>query len=70
MRIPKYIDELLDRRARLAMLLNYVDCEVTKWIDKHGIEVESYDYATGCEMYANPYESADRIRKAIKTKED
>ena len=70
MKIPKYIDELLDRRAKLAELLNSVDCEVTKWIDKHGIEVEDYDYATGYEMYANPYVSADRVREAIKNKEN
>lgn len=68
MKIPKYIDELLDRRAKLAELLNTVDYKVTKWIDEHGIEVEDYDYATGVEMYANPYASADRIRKAIENK--
>lgn len=69
MKIPKYIDKLLDRRANLASLLNSVDCEITKWIDKNDIEAESCDYATGCEMYANPYASADRIRKAILDKE-
>lgn len=68
MKIPKYIDYLLDRRAKLAESLNSVDYELTKWIDKKGIEVESCDYATGCEMYVNPDASADRVREAIKNK--
>lgn len=65
MKIPKYIDKLLDRRARLASDLMDVDLRITKFIEKNGIEVEDYDYCTGVEMYANPYSSADRVRKAI-----
>ena len=70
MKIPKYINKLLDRRVRLAEDLNSVDCKITKWITNNNIEVEEYEYNTGVEMYANPYASADRIRKAIENKEN
>lgn len=70
MKIPKYINKLLDRRARLAEDLNSVDCMITNWITDNNIDVEEYDYNTGVEMYANPYASADRIREAIKNKEN
>ena len=68
MKIPKYIEQKLDRRARLATDLMTVDFELTEWIDKNNIEVEACDYCTGCEMYVNPYESVARIKEAIKKK--
>ena len=70
MKIPKYINKLLDRRVRLAEDLNSADCKITKWITDNDIEVEEYDYNTGVEMYANPDTSVDRIREAIKNKEN
>ena len=69
MKIPKYIDKLLDRRAKLALGLIDVDFVVSDWIEKNGIEVASEDYLTGVEMYSNPIDSADRIREAILRKE-
>ena len=68
MKIPKYIEGLLDRRARLAADLNSVDYKITKWIEDNAIAVEEYDYNTGVEMYANPYASAKRIKDAIARK--
>lgn len=68
MKIPKYIEQLLDRRARLAADLNSVDCISTKWIEDNAIVVEDYDYNTGVEMYANPYASVRRIKDAIAKK--
>lgn len=67
MKIPKKIEKLIGRRARLADDLNHADNELTAWLDKKGLidKVEEYDIMTGCEMYANPYASADRIRDAI-----
>ena len=66
MKIPKYIEKKIDRRAKLASDLNSVDSELTKWLDNNKIEVETYDYCTGVEMYANPYASAERIKEAIR----
>ena len=67
MQIPKKIEKLIERRARLADELNHADNELTAWLDKKGLidKVEEYDIMTGCEMYVNPYASADRIRDVI-----
>lgn len=65
MKLPKYIERLLDRRARLAIDLMAVDYKITEFINKYNIEVESYDYCTGVEIYANPYDSARRVKEAI-----
>lgn len=63
--LPKRIEKLIDRRARLAAELMNADYELSNWIDKHGIPVEDYDYRTGVELYTNPYASARRIKEAV-----
>lgn len=68
MKIPKYIEKLIEKRARLAALLNQTDGELANWIEKNGIEVETYDIYGGCEMYVNPWSSAARIKQAIENK--
>lgn len=67
MKIPKKIEKLIERRAKLAEELNHADNELVAWLDKKGLtdKVEEYDIMTGCEMYVNPYASADRIRAVI-----
>ena len=68
MKIPKYIEKLIERRAGLAVLLNYADRKLGDWLEKNGVEVEGYDMYGGCEMYANPRNSAERIKQAIEDK--
>lgn len=68
MKIPKYIEKLMERRAGLAVLLNHADCKLAEWLEKNGVEVEEYDIYGGCEMYVNPWSSADRIKQAIEDK--
>lgn len=63
--LPKRIEKLIDRRAKLAADLMDADYELSEWIDKHEILVEECDYRTGCEIYTNPYASARRIKEAI-----
>lgn len=65
MKCPKYIDKLIDRRARLAGELLTTDYTLSEWIDKNGIEIEPKDYFGGCEVYCNPYDCAKRVRQAI-----
>lgn len=67
MKIPKYVEKLIERRAKLASDLNSVDSQLTSWLEKNNLldKVEEYDVMTGCEMYVNPYASADRIREVI-----
>lgn len=70
MKIPKHIEKLCMRRAKLAEDLNSVDFKLSNWLEKHNIPVEEYDCRSGVEMYANPWASADRVLKAIADKED
>ena len=66
MKIPKCVDKLIDRRARLASDLMDVCGELDDWLDKNGIEAEFEDTRGGVEIYTNPYDSAKRIRQAIR----
>ncbi|MDE6908270.1 MAG: hypothetical protein K2P21_08945 [Lachnospiraceae bacterium] len=66
--IPKYIEKLINRRAGLAVLLNHADAKLAEWLEKKGVDVEEYDIYGGCEIYANPWGSADRIKQAIRDK--
>ena len=68
MKIPKRIEKMIDRRARIASDLNAIDSELAEWIEDNKIEVQEYDYCSGVEMYANPYASAERIKQAIERK--
>lgn len=65
MKIPKYIEKALQQRENAAWKLIKADRIVSDFIMKNNIDVADYDYLTGCEMYANPNESANRIREAI-----
>ncbi|MBQ3566796.1 MAG: hypothetical protein IJA12_06425 [Oscillospiraceae bacterium] len=65
MKIPLYIEQALKRREKAAWALLSADYIITDYITKHNIEVETYDYATGVEMYANPTASVNRVRQAI-----
>ena len=65
MKIPKYIDTLLKKRKRYAMLLTAASSELDQWLDKNSIECEEYDICTGVEMYVNPNDSERRVREAI-----
>ena len=66
MKIPKYVEKLIDRRARLAGALMEVCWELDEWLDKNGVEAEMEDTHGGVEIYTTPYDSAKRIRQVIR----
>lgn len=68
MKCPKYIKDALFKRARLAALFTIHDMTIYEFLEKHDIEVESYDILGGCEAYVNPFDSAKRILAAIEAK--
>lgn len=68
MQIPKYIEKLIDKRAELSVFLNHADHKLGDWLERNCVKVEEYDIYGGCEMYVNPWNSADRIKQAIKDK--
>ena len=65
MKIPKYIDELLKKRTKLANRLDIVCGELDDWLDSHDIEPDSSCYHTGVETYVNPSSSEKEVRRAI-----
>ena len=65
MKIPKYVQKLIDRRCKLAMDLMNVCYNLDTWLDKNNIECEDCDTHTGVEIYCNPYDSRNRVIEAI-----
>lgn len=65
MKIPKYIDEMLERKARAAETYNELEYKIDTWLRKNDIEIESYDDSGGVEGIVNPRDSIDRIRQCI-----
>lgn len=68
MKIPKYIEKALERRAKAAEIWNRNDLIISEFIDKHNIIAEDYDYHGGCEAIVNPWTSSSRVAEAIKNK--
>lgn len=68
MKIPKYIDNLLRKRTRLAKQLFNVCYELDVWLDKNDIDPDSACWKTGVEIYVNPDVSEREVRKAIEEK--
>lgn len=73
MKIPKYIDNLISRREKLAYELEGACHVLEEWLQENGWDDLSGDDLMedthgGAEIYCNPSESANRIRKYIKEK--
>lgn len=69
MNIPKYIDNLIERRANLALRLMAVGTELDEWLEKNGIECDGDYTRTGCMIYCEPYTAARCVREDILNKE-
>jgi hypothetical protein len=65
MKIPKYIDEALQKRTNAAFKFMNYDCIVSDFIEKNGIELDPMHYGLGCESLLNPDSSANAVREAI-----
>lgn len=65
MKINGYVENLIKRRERLALQLDIAYRNLDHYLDSNKIETEIYDSHGGTEIYVNPTESAERIRKAI-----
>lgn len=70
MKIPKYIDELLKKRTKLAKQLDNACYALDTWLDEHDIEPDSACCHTGVETYMNPDASEREVRRAILSKEN
>lgn len=68
MKLTKRMENLIDKRTKLANQLMDVCQDVDNLIEELGLEdvVDSSDWSSGCEIYSNPDESGDRLKNVIK----
>lgn len=65
MKIPKYIDRLLEKRARSADIFRSCDSQIVAWLEKNNIIVDDGDIMTGAISICEPYTSISNIRMCI-----
>lgn len=68
MKVPKYIEKALEKRIKGANMVSEADTIIEDFINKNNIDAYWEDYGGGVEMYVNPIDSAEAIRKAIREK--
>lgn len=65
MKIPKYIDEALRKRANAAFKFMDYDAIISAFIEENRVELDTMHYGLGCESLLNPDSSANAVREAI-----
>ena len=65
MKVPKYIEKALERRAKAINDYMKADDILTKFIEKNEIDVPLEDYGLGAEAMTNPWESNISVKKCI-----
>lgn len=67
MKIPKYIDKLIERRMNLAIELQAISAQLDNWLEKNGFDLsEMSDYTiSGCLIYCEPIVAAKDLRQDI-----
>lgn len=65
MKIPKYIDELIDKRTKYAEKLSEVSSELDDWLMKNNIPCGSDYTLTGCMIYTEPATAGELVRQDI-----
>lgn len=72
MKLTKEIEQLIDKRTRLAIKLSETGAKIDDFITKHEMEseVEEFDWLTGYEIYGNPIASGERLKEAIRKHKD
>lgn len=69
MRIPKYVERLIQRRERLAWELIKVGSDLDEWLEKNNISTETAYTNTGCMIYCEPEAAARLVSEDILNKE-
>lgn len=72
MKIPKRVQNLLDRREKLAMNLMSVSSELDTWLEKNDADFMDSDLVnstlTGCMIYCEPGNAKSNVEDYIKDK--
>ena len=71
MKIPKYIEEILERRARLACQLTHLESILDNWLETKGFDITEcplYEgIGTSAVIYVEPFSANDIVRRAIES---
>lgn len=65
MKIPKYIQNLIIRRERLANELMIVSTNLDEWLEKQGIPLGAEYTATSCMIYCEPESARKCVEEDI-----
>lgn len=68
MKIPKYVENLIDKRQKLAEKLMIISCELDEWLEKNNIPLGTEYTCTGCMIYCEPANAAQCVREDILSK--
>lgn len=70
--IPKKIEKLLDKRAKIAIELMDLNAKLDQWLESKGADFTDTDICdsvtTGCMIYAEPYAASSNVKEYIKNK--
>lgn len=69
MKIPKYIEQLIQRREKLGWDLIKVSSDLDKWLEKYNIQTGTDYTSSGCMIYCEPSAAAKLVREDILKKE-
>lgn len=65
MKIPKYVQDLIIRRERLAIELMNVSSELDAWLERKGIPLGTDYCETGCLIYCEPETARECVEEDI-----
>lgn len=72
MKIPKYIENILNKREQLAYQLNEYNVKLDDWLEKNGADLNDEDICdaviSGCMIYAEPTTAKDLVIDYIQNK--
>lgn len=68
MKIPKYVEQLIQKRERLAWELMEVSADLDEWLKKNNIPTGTEYTGTGCMIYCEPSIAAKCVREEILNK--
>lgn len=69
MKIPKYVEQMIKRRERLAWELIEVSCDLDEWLEKNNVSTGTDYTSTGGMIYWEPSTAARLVREDILNKE-
>lgn len=72
MKIPKYIENILNKREQLAYQLNECNVKLDDWLEKNGADLNDEDICdaviSGCMIYAEPTTAKHLVMDYIQNK--